>query len=1739
MSNQDFDFGEPPVDFGPRRAQALVARGVDANPDEAARANALARSAGINPGAAYENRENLESQYKTRLAGDIVGQNEFLQDYVNAHPLAAKVSNDDYGQLDTVSQKLLPFRADASREATSVLQAGLKAFKETSDLETFPEEYGKLAQSLAANPVFANDFVRAAALSVGGAAEYTTRVASGLIGGIGAGLGELYHQAGGSEAEQAKLTRDLIVFAQVGLSGQAGLHGPIHPEVHAAMDEAAKMAQVLHPYVESGVEPPVGVHPVIDKFKTEQAELDADNLNEALKESVKSATRERDPEMFAAFAKQHTGEGQIGISADAVRKLYGDKPPEPDDGKLGFVPDLAGQLARAEVTGGDVQVPLSEYLAKVEPEVHKELADFVRARPEGMTKEEGKTPPKYEEVEKITKAAIQLNDGRIFTGDNHVQAMDAASEALGKRSIIDNIALNETGMGGFITSKGRLVNRDEAVAIADRANQMRYQGSREMNEFEKEAGTPLGLKAEEIWMHQPEIVKLVRTSDPESWLHKFNIVDNQGVVKAELEIHEEDAGKTVYVRDIQGVDGPGTLGAAAIRDVFDQIKAEFPSADTIRGHRGTGARRQAGSTGSVGNATTSLRTAAGLQGPKERPIEAKPPEGMEPAEKAAFEKASAIGMTVDQYRRYQKLIAKRAEEDTERASARAMAEQRKTQTAEWRANRVELRPQVKDSVESRPDVQLDFMLREGTKLSPEGLTDDQLLLLPKDLVSPSGVHIGDLASMLGDTNPPALVDRVIALSAERDAAGMKPEAHLRRLVDVETYRQMEAKYGSLDKNVLEEAKDQVLSETQEEMLHEETLARAAEAGLEFSLTKEGLKGAVKEFFDKALVREVSSDKNLAEAGRAGRATENALLKGDFAEAFRQKQRQYLATVMAGLARKFEKAQGQFDRLAKRFSAREVLGVDQDYTNWIHDILGRTGNSVKRSVQDLQEALSRGEQKTLADFVNYKTSHDLREVAVAEFLQDPAFKAKVDDLTVNDFRSLHDAVKSLAKNGRDEQKIIKAGEEADLAEVKGKMIEAIRRFSEKEYDTEGKRVGGSGAVGKIARGILVAHLQVETVFNRLDRFDPRGVFNQYVLRDLVEGVNHSAKLEREFSKKLGAIADGADLKEVIPTSPFVSPFKKDLPVDQQPPLQMSRKNLRAVLLNAGSRGNLFKMAKGYGVEPADVMNWLHQYATKEDWDWGQKIWDMLEEIHQLSNTMYRSMSGVEPEGIQIDGVQTPHGDYRGGYYPLIRHPTYGEDVKLYKTGLEGEGYVRATTPAGYTKARTGATYPLSLDLDSFPNQLKQMIHDISLRPAVVNAGKILYDKGLHAEMVKHLGKEYADMFIPWLRDVANTQNYISATAKEFNWWSDFARQNAITTLVGLNPGTFLKHTPTALISSMAEVGPIKFLTAMHSWLTVNKETGEKNWQFALKNSEELQRRSRNWVETMGGGQRVLEGDTSNFMTLRDTVAQIASKPIAMGDMLSALPTWFAKYSDEMAEHGVHGDAVFAADKAVRQAHGSSAITSRSQVARSRSALASWMTGFFTFFNDLMNRQVETVWRAGNALDLVKEGEHAEALAQVPKLAGRLFAYVIAPAMIEELVSPMTNDKKESWGKTAAKSLLFTLSSSWVGARDIVSAALNGRDPSAGLLASFYKSGTDAFRDFTAPKQKPENIIKHSTQLIGMLTGLVPAQVGRTVEFGYGVNKGTERPKGPWGWLVGTRYGTLKGHSPTLEDRMKGK
>jgi hypothetical protein len=87
-----------------QQAQAGAITSLDDSADDAARANDLSDATGTPPALVYGDLENFEKQHKAALTSQLLQNNGYLRDYVNSHPLAAKISNDDWGNLDSASQ---------------------------------------------------------------------------------------------------------------------------------------------------------------------------------------------------------------------------------------------------------------------------------------------------------------------------------------------------------------------------------------------------------------------------------------------------------------------------------------------------------------------------------------------------------------------------------------------------------------------------------------------------------------------------------------------------------------------------------------------------------------------------------------------------------------------------------------------------------------------------------------------------------------------------------------------------------------------------------------------------------------------------------------------------------------------------------------------------------------------------------------------------------------------------------------------------------------------------------------------------------------------------------------------------------------------------------------------------------------------------------------------------------------------------------------------------------------------------------------------------------------------------------------------------------------------------------------------------------------------------------------------------------------------------------------------------
>lgn len=1105
-----------------------------------------------------------------------------------------------------------------------------------------------------------------------------------------------------------------------------------------------------------------------------------------------------------------------------------------------------------------------------------------------------------------------------------------------------------------------------------------------------------------------------------------------------------------------------------------------------------------------------------------------------------YDRGKALGVTQSHMDRMLRLIDKRNSEDLAASERRAELRQRRRSNKDYKERRTTLRDEVSADLRQRPDLALDELLtKQKLKINPAYLTEDQRARLPKDyLQTKDGVNPDDLAPYFGYTSGDALVERLGILTEDRRRAGMSQRDYLNRVIDVETDRRLNQEFGNREQNILDEAKDQALSETQLELVHEETLAYALKAGAEPQFTKEQVREMVRGVFQETPIGQISSDRLLQNSGKLGKKIEEAGAKGDWETAYRLSQQRNHTVIAAKFARDYEKARASFDRTAKQFRQREVASVPAEYMNWIHSILLSVERPINRSIQDLAENIGRAGDQTLAGFKDSKEAEwmGMQELPIAEYLLDPNFKKNLSDLTHAEFMGLKNSVDTMVKAGRDEKKIYREGEAYDREATISEMREKLESFGYKPTNVE------PSALGKWPRAFIYGLTNMETILNRWDRADPRGIFNRMIARPLSSAANSKAALQREVARAYEKLSKPKDLDKLV-EAPFPDPMTRTPanPEGDGPWANFTKGHVLQMLNNAGNKSNFKTLAHGYGVEPEALMQWLFKNTTEEDWDRAQQMGDSIfKDLVKKADNVYERMTGATVEKIPLEPIQTPHGEYKGWYHPLVadaqrktvwvqdpENGQWSQKAQGKKESLDDSDFFHFSTSNGYTKKRTGAIYPLDLNFNMVPTRIKQMIHDISFRETIHDTQKIFGDRRFREDVSKYYGSKYADGLMPYLRAVAGAEGIPSKGLAQAAALSERLRQNVISTYIGFNPFTVMKHGPTAAVMSSREVGTGNFFNAVKTLYAQAPSVARITSDFIMEHSEEIQRRERHWQDTIAGQGREITGASN----LREKVVEAGSAAVAWSDMVSAKPTWLAAYNKYLADGLSHGESISLAERAVRRAHGSTAETNQPPLVRGGGPLHGWLTSVYGFFGTAMQRRIETAYKLNDAWQLGKEGELNAASKKLGSAFTDFMTYMVWPTIVEELVQGIGSDDHRTWGTKLISGATMGAASSVLYLRDLVHGMISGHEPGVGMMSSALHDLGNAFRDIgrgrdALNKQHAGKTVGDLLTVVGESTALAPKIVGNAARYGINVANKQEKPKSVADVLLGVTKGTQK-------------
>jgi hypothetical protein len=1700
------------------------------NPDQAAKDVDLARQTGLPYEAVKPDSKNIELQLQRQRNAQLLKESPELAAWVGTYPGADELAHDDMHVLHNVIGLTKKIFADPVTEGLKGFREGFgeqpltttETYKAQGYRATEGQDYRKVQDEVDLfNPTPTADPV-----------DLFNRIFSGVLKGGSRAAGVITSNLTGGAVSPEKAERELGGLVEWGM-----MRGDINlqhtPEYVKEISDAIKQGL---PYLEDGKVPPPGLNKVFDDMHKDRAKADAKAVQEAEREVDKSATLERSRDAVDALLSGPMEGRSFQISADAVRELYGDTPPEVGDGILGDVENIGEQL-RSVPSGHDIEIPASVWFTKVEKEVRDALRDDLRVRKDGITLNEAKEMDEHEAATKEAEEGGAAAEYNISWNEEHGRFEAKTKEGNVIGSLDDAFPPDQQAFTPYVEVAEPWRRQGVATALY-KAFAERHGGDIR----------PAGNTSPEAW---------------ELWLKNYP--------EKVVQYVKEEAGK--IADDIRSGNFPPEYAENATNG-FDHPEVKNMVKDAISADlegREFSPKIQREPPPPIDSMEDVAR--------KEARIEPEPVwlrmEVQQQQSKGLFENAKTIGMDQARFDKYMKLIKRRNTEREARELAKAkVLEDRKT-APEYKAAKAEITEKVRDDVANRPDILADEVLRKGvfgegrTKLDEALLTDEQKAALPKEYYGKGGIDPSSISALFGYDTGEALIRGISELNKIRDEQGLTPQEYKNTLVRNEVERQLGARFGDRDKASLEMAREVVRSGTDMEIMHEEMLARAQQAGIDTGpLTKEAILFAVKEGFAK-LPRKLAADlmNFVRESYKAGLALESALMKGDFAAAFKAKQAQYMANLRMKEAQKLAKEIKKTETFLKQYSKSDVPSTAREYIDQIQGIMSQLGESVRRSTENLAASL---DKESLEDFITRKIDPNGQDKrfsleVVPDFLFDPNFKTALKDMTVEQYRAVDAGLKALAKNGKDEKLVYSGKQEADLAAKKAEMREQLATFREVAQKVVQRKPGAIKAV----RSFLAQNMKMEVVFHYLSDLDPSGVFNQWITRDLMTAQSKKAALEVEYSKKVAAVKyKGGKLNEIIENPYLIHQATRN-------PLILTREGFLALLSNVGNFGknsNFEKFHMGYDVDPAKLWDWLKKTATKEDWEFVSERGKLWNELADKVDEINEREGGAPIDRLPLTPFNTGNkevgrnGVLDGWYHPLIYDRTQVLDSKLLKTLPEFSSYQTAATPRKFEKARTGFKGALSTDLSAFIPRMEQVIHDIAFREAARNAGKILFDTQIQRDLVKHapFGMEMVENEIKDYMHVVATGRPPHTGHEVIERASNFLAKNAVAVYVGFGIGTVLKHTPTAWVLSMRQVGSANFLREVANMGRDPEGRGMSNRAWAMKNIPELQDRHRFWMDNFGGSHDFAIGDKN----WGDIFRYWGSYAVAMGDLASAIPTGLAAYRKavtRMTQEGKpfdHDAAANEAGQAIRLAHSATGVASKAMIMHNVNPLFTPLMGFF---NGVFNRSLLMAWKAADAfskgVEGVTEGNRKETenvadilqkgLKATPSLTADVVTNFMMVALIEELVSPQISDDNESLGMRALKGGVHAAGAQLPIVRDAIDFMFYNQKASVGMLGNILQSGPQVAKDVwdvaVKGKAKGGQLIRHAIDLAGFAKGVGPDQVGKAAQFIYNVETGKEQPyRGVFGmdfskpetiipgitgnnpstWYYGIRHGTAK-------------
>jgi hypothetical protein len=1148
-----------------------------------------------------------------------------------------------------------------------------------------------------------------------------------------------------------------------------------------------------------------------------------------------------------------------------------------------------------------------------------------------------------------------------------------------------------------------------------------------------------------------------------------------------------------------------------------------------------------------------------------------------------------LGMTTAEYEAYLDSVQGARDEAYDRLLNRMMKAIRRRESDRMRSQRANVRAEVAEEVNSDPRFVALHLLRTGRWLNDpdreatpiklhtgwliDNYGEEVLRALPVGL---QPIHRGDgvpgdvVAEMVGMPSGDALVQALLELKRQADQlkADGNPRPLRDQIIEDMTDEIMTQRHGDIAMSELEieeEAIAALNANRQGEVLATELRQlrkKSAKPGVvtPYQLLREWARRKVNEGTVSEAISKQALQRYIRGYNKARNLFEEAILGGKSDEAIKQKQAQMINHALLAEGKVVADEINAIIRRMQRYAKTKALAsIDQDYMDRIHELL--EGYSF-RNVSDR----ARAERASFEEWAARQREAG-HEVYVPERFRDDRTNWK--DAQVAKLLELNDMVSSLVAQGRLKQRLTTAREERELrAEIDDaesrilslpprRLPEAStglenRPFRQRLRDAktfaEYRQAVARLFTGAKAREMAAGLVKVEGLFDILDGTkDGTGPLNRNVIQPATDAANTFSRLLEEV---MGPIIDrykGMDKKQAARLRDFVTINELTLNVsiheaDQErlgQPLTIPRSKLLGLIANCGNLSNLSKLVGGErwgdpesATDLARVRDILVSYASKEDMDLVQDMWNGVAKLWPHIVRVERELSGIVPEEVVPMEIETPYGTYSGGYWPVVWDRTRSEMGKKQgeeaETSLQGVGFGIAT-PKGHTITRTGAMAPMEWSIESVLfGHLNKVISRVAYAPWIRDTLKLVDNPRITGAIRLRLGDEYVRAIKPWMRDQIPS-NWHDAQGAAF--WEKFlnaTRVNMSIAVLGVSYSTGvaqmlgLGYSAGVLGEGSVKDGGKWVAAGILKTLQLQKAGLGGAQEFVFSRSEEMQRRFHEVNQESAEVFRRLRDHDSMYRKLQAA----AFWHIGFIDLnMVAIPTWLGAYHKALSQGQTEQEAIDYAEKVVRLSQSSGRKKDLSAIQRGNAG-QKFISMFYTPSSVFFNQQWEAVQH-------LKAGNWSNAIAPT-------FWFLVMTTIADAMRDGDWPDDDDDDGlggvdiaEWVGRNLMFGLFYGIPVVRDAANAAerkVRGEYAEYGstpltFAATTIERGAKSAQKKIEGEDTEGRDVKNIAAALGFLFGLPGNQIGKTSGFLEDVRTGKVEPEGIGDWYTGATSGKL--------------